>query len=168
MGNCDGRWQSTVNGEDDGILDLDALLHEHDGKKEKITVACGGGQIVINKTGHVYKGTLESDGLYTGEKKSHKKDKSLDDEPTDGTWTAEKGPGEDDLDLDKGKKKGKTAGKKSGGKKGKKAATKKAGGTAKKKTAKATKKRAQKAVKRGTKKGAKRGTKKAGKAGKKR
>jgi len=165
MGNCDGRWKSTVDDNDDGILDLDTLVHEHSGgRRDRIQVNCGGGRIVINKRGHVYRGDLVSEGRYEGEKRSNRQKKDIFDEPTDGTWTAEKGPGEDK--LDKGKKKGKKAGKKSTGKKGKKTA-KKATGTAKKKTAK-PKKGAQKAAKRGTKKGAKRVAKKAAKSGKKR
>ena len=43
MGNCDGRWESTVHGDDDGILDLGALKHEHDHVKDTIRVlSCGG------------------------------------------------------------------------------------------------------------------------------
>jgi hypothetical protein len=152
MGNCDGRWVSTVDFDDDGILDLDALVHEHSGgRRDRIQVACGGRRIVINKRGHVYKGDLVADGRYEGEKNSNRNKKGLEDEPTDGTWTAQQGPGEEG---DKGKKKGKKSSKKSTAKAGAKSA-KKAGGSARKKSAKATQKRAQKAAKRGTKKAAK-------------
>jgi len=135
MGNCDGPiWFSTVNNLPDGILDFDGRVHhKQGGGDEGFQMVCGRNLILINKTGHVYMGILISDGFYQGTKLSRRQGKKPFDEPTDGTWTAEKGPGQEGDDK---------------------------GRNAAKKTAKATTKRASKVVKRSINKAAKSGRKK--------
>ena len=95
MGNCDRTWTSKVDNEDDGTLNLTDRVHHKPDGDEEFEMVCGRNLIIINKTGHVYIGILVRDGFYEGTKISRKKPKPTDDEPTDGTWTAEKGPGQD-------------------------------------------------------------------------
>jgi hypothetical protein len=112
MGNCDGNtWFSNVGGDFDGTLDLDRREHHHGGGRESFKMFCGGGLIIIDKRHHVYAGRLIEDGFYKGYKLSHRRGKKPFDEPTDGTWTAQQGPGEEGDDKKEKKARKKSAGK---------------------------------------------------------
>lgn len=109
MAQCQGRWRSWVDGNDDGTLDLSNRIHIHDNANERFVELCVGSLIYIQKLEHNYNGRLEADGLYHGWK-SHNPHlgRGPFDEPTDGTWTAQ-GPIIDDNGHGKpGKAKSKT------------------------------------------------------------
>ena len=128
MANCDGTtWFSNVDGERDGTLDLDNLEHrKQGGGRDRFRMFCGGGLIIIAKANHVYGGRLIEDGFYEGYKLSRGRGKKKPlDEPTDGTWTAQQGPGEEGDDKKKPHKKSAGKAAKPGTKKAAKSSKKK-------------------------------------------
>jgi hypothetical protein len=93
MAGCSGQWYSTVNGQDDGILDLSNEIHAHDNQFEHFVSLCLGRKIFIQKLFFHYSGTLGNDGMYHGTKFVNPHLGTLDrgpfDEPPAGAWTAQ-------------------------------------------------------------------------------
>lgn len=110
MPGCSGRWHSRVNGQDDGVLDLNTNWHYRaDGSTDRILQSiCTPVTMFIVKAGHTYDGVLIR-GIFRGNKRLRVKKLKPFDEPTDGAWTAQgpirKGDG--------GRKPAKKAGRKS-------------------------------------------------------